>query len=757
MAGPPFDSGNSTQSLPRRPRTSVLTSTLALVTLAVLLVGALPIGADSSNAASLASGSAVQDRQSPASFSAERETDGAGPSVRSPGCLETGLTCPAATASAQAVWSQLQPPVSPAPREGAGTAYDAADGYVVLYGGFLGTRVTSPTTVGNICDDQTWTFEGRSWTQLEISGPPGLCYPSMTYDASDGYVLLWGGVETGSSGYGPDSGQTWTYVHGQWSDLNIRGPPANGSTTSPMTYDPSIGRVVMFVNYPCNGCDQAGTENQTWVYSGGAWAQLSVGVEPTPGWGGGSYSITYDSADGYVLILGLGGPSTRQYGQNQTTQTSPVDINGAWEFTGSSWERAAPLPFNFDVGGSGPPSGDIAYDPAIGRTVVFGSMTQNWRYGTDQTIPNLNATWTYIDDQWENATGPEPPIIGDDALAFDAADGYVLLFGGFGPGGPNSTLLNDTWIYSTPPFALEVNLTVSRQAVCALQPSGCAQAPTVTTLTVGITAVQPTQDISYGRDAGSGTVTYGPYYWISRLNFSLQLWRNVSFLSPLDASSSCGHLDGSAAACPASPSAESAGNLGPVFTWTWLTGSNDDFGVQVGDWWTLGLPIEVVNAPPYGWIPAEECSTGKCLADEAAVSELSSSALVFSPWDNASMVRDSTPLAEIDVLPPGTSQTNPPTNAPPPPPPSAPTHVPRPVTVPTPVSLPSPVLAALTGSAPTISLAAAAAGILSAGFARAVLQRRAIAQRQAVGNAVKPRRSAFDEETPLDPDTGRFE
>jgi hypothetical protein len=89
--------------------------------------------------------------------------------------------------------------------------------------------------------------------------------------------------------------------------------------------------------------------------------------------------------------------------------------------------------------------------------------------------------------------------------------------------------------------------------------------------------------------------------------------------------------------------------------------------------------------------------------------------------------------------------------------PPPPTGLPAPVTLPSPVSIPTPVLTAIMVGIPTISLSAAAAGMLSAGFARVVLQRRSIALGQPVGNLLKPKRSAFEGERPTEPGIGRFD
>src|SRR5205807_277122 len=73
-------------------------------------------------------------------------------------------------------WTQLSPSNSPPARFSASMAYDAADGYILLFGG-------AGNTVGILGD--TWEFHGGQWTQLSpASSPSPRQYPSMVYDAA---------------------------------------------------------------------------------------------------------------------------------------------------------------------------------------------------------------------------------------------------------------------------------------------------------------------------------------------------------------------------------------------------------------------------------------------------------------------------------------------------------------------------------------------------------------------------------------------
>ncbi len=100
--------------------------------------------------------------------------------------------------------------------------YDAEDGYVVLFGGSFLNLTSFHTTYYN----DTWALENGKWVNLTAAGPA----PSpregfeMAYDAEDGYVVLFGG----HPGKGPNAlNDTWTFSSGIWTNITgVRSPPA---------------------------------------------------------------------------------------------------------------------------------------------------------------------------------------------------------------------------------------------------------------------------------------------------------------------------------------------------------------------------------------------------------------------------------------------------------------------------------------------------------------------------------------------------
>ena len=116
------------------------------------------------------------------------------------------------------------------------------------------------------------------------------------------------------------------------------------------------------------------------------------------------------------------------------------DLNGnflsdTWLWNGSTWTRAS-LSIN-------PPArlqATMAYDAALGQLVLFG--------GYEPSLGSSGSdTWLWNGTTWTQANpGTSPPARIEAAMAYDATIGQMVLFGGSG----NLGLLTDTWSYESP-------------------------------------------------------------------------------------------------------------------------------------------------------------------------------------------------------------------------------------------------------------------------------------------------------------------
>ena len=131
--------------------------------------------------------------------------------------------------------------------------------------------------------------------------------------------------------------------------------------------------------------------------------------------------MAYDGATGTVVLFGGFGV----HGQRFT---------GTWTWDGSSWSKQHPAarpPARSDAA--------MAYDPATGTVVLFGGFNGS-------TFPSiiLGDTWTWDGATWtKQVLAVHPSARADTAMAYDAATGTVVLFGGQSA----HTSPGDTWIW----------------------------------------------------------------------------------------------------------------------------------------------------------------------------------------------------------------------------------------------------------------------------------------------------------------------
>ena len=206
--------------------------------------------------------------------------------------------------------------------------------------------------------------------------------------------------------------------------------------------------------------------------------------------------------------------------------------------------------------------------------------------------------------------------------------------------------------------------------------------------------------------------------------------------------------------CPVNPTVRSV-SIGPgrnttVYGWNWSAYQYQNVMVA-GDTWVASFWV-MADGPPYGSVPVDACSTTYCsLAGSHAIDGFETSA-TYLPVTNVSFVVQSFPLAVIDVQAPPAltlAPTLPPPALVPPPIPIAP-------------GLPAPIptllgVGAQVGVA-SLSLQAAAAGFLAAGFTTISVRNKPMSIAvAALATKSGPVRSRFEETSSKDSGIGHFE
>jgi hypothetical protein len=254
--------------------------------------------------------------------------------------------------------------------------------------------------------------QAPTWTKLNPPVKPSARRDvAMAYDAATGTVVLFGGDVGIYEGPGSSLvGDTWTWNGTTWTKQDPAVHPSARSMAA-MAYDAATGTVVLFGGEGTNDETLGGT----WTWNGTTWTQQHPARSPTPDVGA---MMAYDAATGTVVLVGT---------------------DGTWAWNGTTWTHvaspAASPPFGLGAG-------SMAYDAANGTVVVYDGAVNTT--GGEEFVAE---TWTWDGTSWtEQAPATSPPPRGAAYMAYDAATGTVVLFGGSEAN--TNCLLSGTWTWN---------------------------------------------------------------------------------------------------------------------------------------------------------------------------------------------------------------------------------------------------------------------------------------------------------------------
>lgn len=190
-------------------------------------------------------------------------------------------------------WHNVTTAIAPSPRYDYGMVYDPALGSILLYGGARGNDPAGSFSPFVYLDD-TWAYQDGTWTNLTASAgspPPAgrLIRGQMAYDAADGFAVLTGGYQytpymagCGLASFDPAWAETWTFGPTGWSRQSIVGasPPSGAGA---VWYDRGTGEVLEYIgllNGTPGSCPVPGAE--VWGYAAGNWSELTSAAAGAP-------------------------------------------------------------------------------------------------------------------------------------------------------------------------------------------------------------------------------------------------------------------------------------------------------------------------------------------------------------------------------------------------------------------------------------------------------------------------------------------
>lgn len=236
-------------------------------------------------------------------------------------------------------------------------AYDTDRDVLVIHGG-LQSR-------GSF--DETWEWDGQTWTHFEESGPGAREGALMAYDAARGNMILFGGAT-------PDMeihSDTWAWDGQSWTQVSDAGPAPR--FPGGMAYDPVRQEVLMYSGHFADSSGDAIDYDDLWAWDGSSWREITVeGLTPDHRTHAG---FLFDPVTESMLLVGSG---------------SETFLSDVWAWDGTGWEE---VPASNTPARSGL---NVAYDPNRDRFILFGGVDRPGGIALDDTWEWDRETWVCV-------------------------------------------------------------------------------------------------------------------------------------------------------------------------------------------------------------------------------------------------------------------------------------------------------------------------------------------------------------------------
>jgi PKD domain len=322
--------------------------------------------------------------------------------------------------------------------------------------------------------------------------PPANSYASLVWDAADGYVIWFGGYNTT---YGLEN-QTWIFYNATWTNWTyLAGPAPSAREGAMFSWDDQLDADVLYGGYANNGLqndtwwffdlgwyndtsssynagpdgfgtmvnwDDGGLDNGTFLF-GGCTSELCLSVTnvtwtyqdnvecPTssPCWLFYSFvtpppARAFESMSFYPYNEG-GNPFDAVIlygGEVPCFLCTPTVFNDTWYFVNNTWINDTSLAQtdSFEEGGAYPPTGlygaSMFYDPLSDAMILVGGADVDGNVSS--TVYGIDGVYAaFFPEDW---SGPvQPSYLMSEADSVDGAP--AVIFGGFNESGYSSTSL----------------------------------------------------------------------------------------------------------------------------------------------------------------------------------------------------------------------------------------------------------------------------------------------------------------------------
>jgi hypothetical protein len=172
----------------------------------------------------------------------------------------------------------------PGPREGSLMVYDPSRNNMILFGGAEEMDVKG----------DTWQWDDGTWTKVSETGPAPRFPGGMVYDPIREEVLIYSGHFAAPSGEFIDYDDLWAWDGKQWREIKLEGDTPGHRTHDAMVFDPQTNRILLF---------GGGTDvfrSDIWAWDGNQWAEVPTSGIPARS----GHSVVYDPRRNRFVFFG---------------------------------------------------------------------------------------------------------------------------------------------------------------------------------------------------------------------------------------------------------------------------------------------------------------------------------------------------------------------------------------------------------------------------------------------------------------------
>ena len=274
--------------------------------------------------------------------------------------------------------------------------YDPAHDNTLFFGG--------ARERGTFLND-TWTWDGSTWTHHQTTSPPHRSFAAATFHADRGTIVLHGGRGNEHITHS----DTWEWNGSSWKELEAKS--LHQSDHHQIIYLEREKKIIAFGGW--NGEDVSGN---TWMWNG-TWKQVTTeGPRKRAAFG-----MTYDNPEKRVILFG-GLWIDGQY----------ADL---WQWKNQTWEQLGGPYDNSSLDHHA-----MTYDAKRQQIVLFGG--KNYRYVLSGKTRSVEKN--LISDIATEGPSPRHSI----GITYDTRRDCVLLYGGKEYQGDEQVALSDLWIWN---------------------------------------------------------------------------------------------------------------------------------------------------------------------------------------------------------------------------------------------------------------------------------------------------------------------